>query len=100
MGLVVKQQQQYQLSFLIISKKDFLNKFLINFSKNQKKKKKSFGANLDPFCSNLVKNEFSWKRGFKYSNYLPSYEKSEKTNEPEKNASTDRWTGRQTAVIL
>ena len=79
MGLVVKQQQQYQLSFLIISKKDFLNKFLINVSKNQKIKI-YFGANLDPFCSNLVKNEFSWKRGFKYSNYLPSYEKSEKTN--------------------
>ena len=45
-----------------------------------KKKYIYFGANLDPFCSNLVKNKFSWKRGFKYSNYLPSYEKSEKTN--------------------
>ena len=43
------------------------------------------GANLSPFFSNLVRNEFSWKRGlcqsFKYFNYLPLCQKSEKTNE-------------------
>ena len=76
MGLVVKQQLQYQLSFQIISKKKILNKFLINFSKNPKKR--CFGANLCPFCSNLVKNEFSWKKKFKYSSCLPSCQKSKK----------------------
>ena len=42
--------------------------------------------NLGPFCSNLVKMNFRGKKGFKYSNYLPSCQISEKTNEPEKNA--------------
>ena len=32
------------------------------FKKSKKKKKKKLGANLDPFCSNLVKNVFWWKR--------------------------------------
>ena len=50
----------------------------MNFSKNPKK---SFGANLGSFCANLGKNEFSWKKRFKHSNYLPSCQKSEKTNE-------------------
>ena len=30
--------------------------------------------------------KFRGKKGFKYFNYLPSCQKSEKTNEPEKNA--------------
>ena len=69
------------LAFILdyFQKKNFLNKFLINFSQNPKK-------NVGPFCSNLVKNEFSWKKSFRYSNHLPSCQKSEKTNEPEKNA--------------
>ena len=51
----------------------------------KKSKKPYLEAILDPFCTNMGKNEFSWKKGlsvFKYSNYLPSYKKSEKTNEP------------------
>ena len=47
-------------------------KFLIIFSK--KSKKNYFRANLGPFCFNLVRNEFSWKRGicqfFNYFNYF------------------------------
>ena len=61
MGLLVKYQQQYQLSFKIMSKKISLNKILINFLKTQKKN--YFGTNLGRFGPNLVKNEFSWKRG-------------------------------------
>ena len=79
--------------------KNFLNRFLIIFSKNSKKKNLSARTRCS-FCSNLVKNEFLWKKGFKYFNYLPSCQKSEKTNEPEKNASADGCTVRQTAVIL
>ena len=41
---------------------------------------------MGPFCPNLGKYEFSWKKRallvFKYSNYLPLCQKSEKTNEP------------------
>ena len=70
----------------------------MNFSKNPKKK--IFGTNLGPFCSNLVKNEFSQKKGFKYSNYLPSCQKLEETSKPEKNACADGWTGRQIAEVL
>ena len=51
--------------------------------------------NLGPFCSNWSKMNFRGKWVFKYSNYLPSCQKSEKTNEPEKNASPDGWTDRQ-----
>ena len=58
------------------------------------------GANLGSFSSNLVKNEFSWKKGFKNSNYLASFQKSEKTNEPEKNAWADGWTGKQTTAVI
>ena len=48
-------------------------------------KKTYFGATLGPFCPNLGKNEFPGKRAlsvFRYSNYLPSCQKSEKTIEP------------------
>ena len=45
-----------------------------------------YKAILSIFCTYLGKNEFSWEKGlcqfFKYSNYLPSCKKSEKTNEP------------------
>ena len=44
-----------------MSKKISLNKILINFLKTQKKN--YFGTNLGRFGPNLVKNEFSWKRG-------------------------------------
>ena len=41
---------------------------------------------MGPFFPNVGKNEFSWKKGlcqfFKYSNYLPSFKKLEKTNDP------------------
>ena len=41
---------------------------------------------MSPFCQNLGKNEFFWKKGlwsvFKYSNYLPPCKKSGKTNDP------------------
>ena len=85
-------------------KKKILNKFLINFSKNPKKR--CFGANLGPFCSNLVKNEFSWKKKFKYSSCLPSCQKSKKKLMSLRKMlelmddQTDRQTDRQTAVIL
>ena len=39
----------------------FQEKLMTKFFKKSKKKKK-LGANLDPFCSNLVKNVFWWKR--------------------------------------
>ena len=63
-----------------------------------------FGAVLDLFCQNLNKNEFSWKKGlsqfFKYSNYLPSCQKSEKklmSHSWEKcHAKTDVGTDRRT----
>ena len=51
---------------------------------------------MGPFCPNLGKYEFSWKKRallvFKYSNYLPLRQKSEKLIAiPEKNAKgTDR----------
>ena len=77
-----------------------------HFSK--KFKKYFFRFNLGPFCSNLVKNELPWKREvcsekrdlFKYSNCLPSCQKSEKPNEPFlrelQNWWMDRKTGKQT----
>ena len=52
------------------------------FNKFFKKSKNNFGANFGPLFSNLVKNEFPWRRGFKYFNYLPSCQKSDETNEP------------------
>ena len=40
---------------------------------------------MGSFCPNVGKNEFSWKKElwqfFKYSNYLPSCKKLEKTND-------------------
>ena len=52
----------------------------------EKIKKNYFGGILSPFCQNLGKNEFFWKKGlwsvFKYSNYLPPCKKSGKTNDP------------------
>ena len=56
---------------------------MTNFSKNPQKF--YFGAILDPFCPNLGKNEFSWKKkSFQFLDIsiLPLYQKSEKTNEP------------------
>ena len=45
-----------------------------------------FGTIFGPFCPNLGKKQFSWKKKtlsvFKYSNYLSPCKKSEKTNEP------------------
>ena len=62
-------------------------------------KKPYFRVILGPFCQNLVKNEFFLEKEdlsvFKYSNYLPSCKKSQKTNDPflGKNAElTDRQT--------
>ena len=46
--------------------------------------KKSKNPIFGPFCLKFGKNEFSWKKVlsvFKYSNYLPSCQKFEKTNE-------------------
>ena len=48
-------------------------------------KKTYLGAILGTFFPNFGKNEFSWKKVlsvFVYSNYLPSWKKSDKTNEP------------------
>ena len=65
-----------------------------------------FGTILDSFCANLGKNEFFWEKKnlsvFKYSNYVPSTQKSENTNEPflrkcRTDGQTDRQTDRQTA---
>ena len=72
----------------------------------QKIKKTYFGANLYPFSPSLGKNEFFWKKkdSVKYSNYLPSGQKSEKTNEPflrkMLNWQMDRQADGQTMVIL
>ena len=76
------------------------------FQENVKSKflKKYYsGGILSPFCQNLGKNEFFWKRGlwsvFKYSNYLPPCKKSGKTNDPflrkMPNWPTNRQTHRQ-----
>ena len=51
----------------------------------KKSKKSYFGAIFVIFCPNLGLNEFSRKNAqsvFKYANYLPPCQKSEKTNEP------------------
>ena len=61
-----------------------LNKFLINFTKYQKKDLLAQIWAL--FAQIWSKINFRGKKGFKYSNYLVSCQKSEKTNEPEKNA--------------
>ena len=55
---------------------------------------------MGPFCPNVGKNEFSWKKGlcqfFKYSNYLPSFKKLEKTNDPVlTKCRPDGWTDRR-----
>ena len=75
-------------------------------------KKTILGAILEPFCQNLGKNEFSWEKRaqsiFRYCNYHPSCEKSEKTNEPflrkmpnwKTDRQMDRWMDRQATVIL
>ena len=63
---------------------------------------------MGPFFPNLSKNEFSGKRArsvFKYSNYLPSCKKSEKTNElflrkTQTDGRMDRRPHRQTKVIF
>ena len=74
---------------------------MIKFFK--KSKKPYFGTILGPFCLNLGENGFSWKRRlsvFRYSNYLLSCQKSEKTIEPflrkTPDGQTDWWTDRQT----
>ena len=67
----------------------------------QKIQKTFIWDHFGPFCPNLGKNEFSWKRAlpvFKYSNYLPSCQKSEKKliTIPEKNTELMDWqTSRQ-----
>ena len=57
----------------------------MNFSRNQKKKN-LLARIWALFAQIWSKMNFRRKKGFKYSNYLPSCQKSEKTNEPEKNA--------------
>ena len=64
-----------------------INNISFHFRLFQRKtnEKPYFGAILGAFCLNSGKNEFSWKKGsasFRYSNYLPSSHKSEKTIEP------------------
>ena len=79
MALVVKYQKQYQFSFSIISRKNLWQFFF-------KKSKKPYSI-LDSFCPNFWQiMNFPGRKGaqivFKYSNYLPSWKKSEKTNGP------------------
>ena len=60
----------------------------------QKIEKTYFGASLSPW-----QNGFSWKKGlsvFKYSNYLRSCKKSEKTNKMKNAELTDGRTDRRT----
>ena len=64
--------------------KKSLNHFLINFSK---KPKKILLTQIWVFSAQIwSKMNFRGKKGFKCSNYLPSCQQSEKTNDPEKNA--------------
>ena len=79
MGLVVTTI----LAFILDYFQNFINKFLINFSKNSKKK--IFWRKCGPFLLKFGQKLFPWKNGFKYPNYLPSSQKSEKVNESEKN---------------
>ena len=73
-------------------KKNFLNKFLINFSKNLKNLLARIWA---LFAQIWSKMNFCGKKDFKYYNYLPSCQKSETTLEL-----MDGQADRQTAVIL
>ena len=69
------------LAFILdyFQKKKSLNKFLINFSKNLKKNVLARIWVL--FAQIWSKMNFRGMKGFKYSNYLPSCQKSEKTLE-------------------
>ena len=73
-------------------KKKNLNKFLINFSKNLKKNVLARIWAL--FAQIWSKMNFRGMKGFKYSNYLPSCQKSEKTLEL-MDRQADRQTDRQ-----
>ena len=51
----------------------------------KKSKKTYFGAILGPFCPNLDKNEFSWKKDCQFLNNPIIYHRAKnqkKTNEP------------------
>ena len=80
----------------------FQEKLMTKFFK--KSKQSNLGVISGPFCPNLGKNEFPWKKGlqFKYSNYLTSSQKLEKTNKPflrkMPNSWSDRRTGGQTIL--
>ena len=76
---------------------DYFQKYLkLIFNKFFKKsKKKIFCMNSVLFANIWSKMNFRGKKGFKYFNYLPSCQKSEKTNGSEKNAWPDGWTDRQ-----
>ena len=66
----------------------------------KKSEKKKLGANLGSFCSNLLKNEFSWRRGLcQFLNIPTTCQKSEKTNELFLRK-MDGQTDGQTTVIL
>ena len=69
-------------------------------SKNPKSK-----GHFGPFCPNLGKNDFPWKKKravsvFKYSNYLPLCKKLEHPIAEKSNELTDTQVCRQTTVIL
>ena len=66
---------------------DYFQKVLINFSKNPKKNLLAWIWAL--FAQIWSKMNFRGEKGFKYSNYLSSCQKSDKTNEPWKNAWPD-----------
>ena len=71
---------------------------MTNFFK--KPKKTYFGVILGNFCPNLGKMNFPGKKAltvFKYSNYLPWWKKSEKTNSTFliKTSNGTRQTGRE-----
>ena len=72
-------------------------KFLINFSKNLKKQWGQFGPFLLKFGQKWIYLEKRTLPVFKFFNYLPSCQKSEKTNEsfPKKKCWTDGWINRQ-----
>ena len=72
-----------------------------DFEFSKKKKNNLFWGRFGHFCPNMVKNKFPWKNAlsvFRYSNYLPSCQKSEKKHWAisEKNAElTDGQTDRR-----
>ena len=75
----------------------------------KKFKKAYFGAILGPFCANLNKNKFSWKKRFCQGSILLNipiiYHRAKNQKKlmshSEKNAElTNGQTGRQTTVIL